>query len=104
LSLERSVDAVIHFYETHPINEYEILEKLGADGIDLATLTEEILKDYDQDHFGGLEAVDILAEKAGIGAATHVLDVCSGMGGAGPLPRPPARLPGHGAGHHQGPP
>jgi sarcosine/dimethylglycine N-methyltransferase len=81
LSLERSVDAVIHFYETHPINEYEILEKLGADGIDLATLTEEILKDYDQDHFGGLEAVDILAEKAGIGAATHVLDVCSGMGG-----------------------
>jgi sarcosine/dimethylglycine N-methyltransferase len=81
LSLERSVDAVIRFYETHPINEYEILEKLRADGIDLATLSEEVLKDYDQDHFGGLEAVDILAEKAGIGPATHVLDVCSGMGG-----------------------
>jgi sarcosine/dimethylglycine N-methyltransferase len=81
LNLEPSIDAVIHFYETHPINEYEILEKLRADGIDLATLTEEILKDYDQDHFGELEAVDILAEKAGIGAASHVLDVCSGMGG-----------------------
>jgi sarcosine/dimethylglycine N-methyltransferase len=81
LNLGSSIDEVIRFYETHPINEYEILEKLRADGIDPATLTEEILKDYDQDHFGGLEAVDILAEKAGIGAASHVLDVCSGMGG-----------------------
>jgi sarcosine/dimethylglycine N-methyltransferase len=73
--------SVIRFYETHPINEYEILEKLRADGIDLETLSEEVLKDYDQDHFGGLEAVDILAEKAGIDASTRVLDVCSGMGG-----------------------
>jgi sarcosine/dimethylglycine N-methyltransferase len=81
LNLEPSIDAVIHFYETHPINEYEILERLRADGIDLTTLSEEILKDYDQGHFGGLEAVDILAKKASIGAATHVLDVCSGMGG-----------------------
>jgi sarcosine/dimethylglycine N-methyltransferase len=72
---------VIHFYETHPINEYEILEKLRAGGVDLDALTEEILKDYDQDHFGGLEAVDVLAEKAGITSACHVLDVCSGMGG-----------------------
>jgi ubiquinone/menaquinone biosynthesis C-methylase UbiE len=78
---EPGIDAVIRFYETHPINEYEILEKLRAAGIGLETLTEEILKDYDQDHFGGLEAVDVLAEQAGISAATHVLDVCSGMGG-----------------------
>jgi sarcosine/dimethylglycine N-methyltransferase len=81
LSLEPNLDAVIRFYETHPINEYEILEKLRADGIELETLTEEILKDYDQDHFGGLGAVDVLAEKAGIDATTRVLDVCSGMGG-----------------------
>jgi sarcosine/dimethylglycine N-methyltransferase len=73
--------AVVHFYETHPINEYEILEKLRADGIDLGSLTEEVLKDYDQDHFGGLEAVEVLAGKAGIGSASRVLDVCSGMGG-----------------------
>jgi ubiquinone/menaquinone biosynthesis C-methylase UbiE len=81
LNLEPGIDAVVRFYETHPINEYEILEKLRADGVDLGSLTEEILKDYDQDHFGGLEAVDVLAEKAGIGSASHVLDVCSGMGG-----------------------
>jgi ubiquinone/menaquinone biosynthesis C-methylase UbiE len=72
---------VIRFYETHPINEYEILQKLRADGVELEALTEDVLQDYDQDHFGGLEAVDELAEKAGINAATHVLDVCSGMGG-----------------------
>jgi sarcosine/dimethylglycine N-methyltransferase len=81
LNLEPSIDAVIRFYETHPINEYEILERLRADGVDLEGLTEETLQNYDQDHFGGLEAVDALAVEAGIGAGTHVLDVCSGMGG-----------------------
>jgi sarcosine/dimethylglycine N-methyltransferase len=77
----KQLQSVVHFYETHPISEYEILEKLRADGIELEGLTEEILKDYDQDHFGGLEAVDVLAEKAGITSGTRVLDVCSGMGG-----------------------
>jgi sarcosine/dimethylglycine N-methyltransferase len=81
MSEQERLRSVIRFYETHPINEYEILEKLRADGIGLETLTEEILKDYDQDHFGGLEAVDILADKAGITSASQVLDVCSGMGG-----------------------
>jgi ubiquinone/menaquinone biosynthesis C-methylase UbiE len=81
LNLEPGIDAVIRFYDTHPINEYEILEKLRVDGIELEGLTEATLQNYDQDHFGGLEAVDALAAKAGIGAATHVLDVCSGMGG-----------------------
>jgi sarcosine/dimethylglycine N-methyltransferase len=77
----QQLQSVIRFYETHPINEFEILEKLRAEGIDLGALTEEILKDYDQDHFGGLEAVDALAEKVGITRGAHVLDVCSGMGG-----------------------
>jgi sarcosine/dimethylglycine N-methyltransferase len=81
MNQQEQLRSVIHFYDTHPINEYEILEKLRADDIELTTLTEEILKDYDQDHFGGLDAVDILAEKAEIGAASRVLDVCSGMGG-----------------------
>jgi sarcosine/dimethylglycine N-methyltransferase len=81
MNQQEQLRAVVRFYETHPINEYEILEKLGAAGIDLEMLTEETLKDFDQDHFGGLEAVDTLAEKAGITGASHVLDVCSGMGG-----------------------
>jgi sarcosine/dimethylglycine N-methyltransferase len=74
-------DRAVRFYDSHPINEQQILRDLARDGIALAGLTEATLQHYDQDHFGGLEAVDILAEKAGIDAASYVLDVCSGMGG-----------------------
>ena len=75
------IDSVVHFYETHPINEQQILHDLARDGVALDGLTEAGLQAYDQDHFGGLDAVDVLADKAGIGSASHVLDVCSGMGG-----------------------
>ena len=72
---------VIGFYDTHPINEDEILAKLAARGDDLNALTEDRLKDFDQDHYGGIEVVEALAARAGITTAHHVLDVCSGMGG-----------------------
>ena len=72
---------VIQFYDTHPINEDEILAKLAARGTNLDTLTEDELKDFDQDHYGGVQVVDVLAAKAGIRREHHVLDVCSGMGG-----------------------
>ncbi len=91
LTERTDIGSVIHFYETHPINEQQILHDLARDGIALDGLTEAVLQNYDQDHFGGLEAVDILAGKAGIGPDTHVLDVCSGMGG-------PARY----LAHHRG--
>lgn len=81
MSQQEELRSVIRFYETHPINEQQILHDLERDGIAPDGLTEEILKDYDQDHFGGLEAVDVLAENAGIDASSRVLDVCSGMGG-----------------------
>jgi SAM-dependent methyltransferase len=74
-------DLAARFYDSHPMNEGQILHDLARDGIALEGLTEDTLQNYDQDHFGGLEAVDILAAKAGIDAASHVLDVCSGMGG-----------------------
>lgn len=72
---------VVRFYNAHPINEEQILSALRARDIALNGLTEEILKDHDQDHFGGIEANDILAAKAGVAPHHHVLDVCSGMGG-----------------------
>jgi ubiquinone/menaquinone biosynthesis C-methylase UbiE len=72
---------VIRFYDNHPINEDEILAKLKARGDDPERITEDQLKDFDQDHYGGIEVVDTLAERAGIRAGQHVLDVCSGMGG-----------------------
>jgi ubiquinone/menaquinone biosynthesis C-methylase UbiE len=74
-------ELAVRFYESHPINETQILHDLARDGIALEGLTEATLQNYDQDHFGGLAAVDILAAKAGIDRSSHVLDVCSGMGG-----------------------
>jgi ubiquinone/menaquinone biosynthesis C-methylase UbiE len=74
-------DRAVRFYDSHPINEQQILHDLARDGVALDGLTEATLQRYDQDHFGGLEAVDILAAKAGIDETSHVLDVCSGMGG-----------------------
>jgi ubiquinone/menaquinone biosynthesis C-methylase UbiE len=74
-------DQAARFYEAHPINEQQILHDLARDGVALDGLTEDTLENYDQDHFGGLEAVDVLAAEAVIGRDSHVLDVCSGMGG-----------------------
>jgi len=73
--------AVIAFYDAHPINEEQILAALKTRGIPPESVTEDILQEHDQDHFGGIEANDILAAKAGIQRQHHVLDVCSGMGG-----------------------
>src|ERR1035438_10314419 len=36
---------------------------------------------HDQDHYGGLEANDALAERAGICKGTRVVDFCAGLGG-----------------------
>ncbi|HWQ39340.1 MAG TPA: methyltransferase domain-containing protein [Burkholderiales bacterium] len=76
-----SRDPVVAFYDAHPINEEQILNTLRGRGLSLEGLTEEVLKDHDQDHFGGIEANDVLAARAGIGPHHLVLDVCSGLGG-----------------------
>ncbi len=73
--------AVVAFYDAHPINEEQILAALESKAVALESLTEDVLQEHDQDHFGGVEANDILAAKAGIQRQHHVLDVCSGMGG-----------------------
>jgi len=72
---------VAGFYDEHPINEGEILSKLKDAGKDVNALVAEDLFAYDQDHYGGLEATDALAALLGLDASSHVLDVCSGMGG-----------------------
>src|SRR5689334_13837400 len=77
----QNIATVIAYYDAHPINEDQILHALETKGIARDELTEEILKDYDQDHFGGVDANDILIAKAGIDRDHRVLDVCSGMGG-----------------------
>lgn len=74
-------DLVSDFFDAHPINEQQILEKLAQDNIDISRLSENILQNYDQDHYGGVEANDVLARFADVDDTSHVLDVCSGMGG-----------------------
>lgn len=97
MTLDRHRDSVVGFYDTHPINEEEILAKLQARGVDVDRMTQDDLGDLDQDHYGGLAALEALAIAAGIvpagtadgegagGSANRpirrVLDVCSGMGG-----------------------
>lgn len=73
--------AMTHFYDTHPLNEASIREKMAIEGTADAPLTEASFQAYDQDHYGGVEAVETLARLAHIGEQTYVLDVCCGLGG-----------------------
>jgi ubiquinone/menaquinone biosynthesis C-methylase UbiE len=74
---------VIDFYDRHPISELQVLDAVrrrrGA--LTEVPLTADDLFEFDQDHYGGLAAVDTLARLAGIEARTRVLDVCAGLGG-----------------------
>ena len=79
---------VVDFYDRHPINETQVLEALRRGGRDLRALVPEDLCEWDQDHYGGLAAVEALARRAEIGRASVVLDVCAGLGG-------PARFLAH---------
>ena len=69
------------FYNTHPISESQVLDKLAQTGADTSILTVELLQHHDQDHFGGLAATDALAHHGKINELTHVLDLCCGLGG-----------------------
>jgi len=81
--------AVVDFYDRHPINEAQVLEsaralRLRAGG----PLQPEDLWAWDQDHYGGLGAVETLARRAAITPGMTVLDICAGLGG-------PARFLAH---------
>lgn len=73
---------ILDFYDRHPINEQQVLAAVArrrggaADG-----LAPDDLYDFDQDHYGGLAAIEALARRAAIGPGSRVLDVCAGLGG-----------------------
>src|ERR1700675_4485931 len=77
--MDRHVPSVVDFYSRHPISEGQILDALRRQGKDLERLQPEDLYGLDQDHYGGLEAVEALARRARIDAASSVLDVCAGL-------------------------
>ena len=79
--MSRPAPPVVDFYSRHPISEGQIIDALRRRGKDLGRLAPEDLYDFDQDHYGGLEAVEALRRRAGIDAASRVLDVCAGLAG-----------------------
>src|SRR5437667_396851 len=78
--LQGTPGRVREYYDEHPISEARVLEALAAQGFG-GPLTAEALFEFDQDHYGGLAAVDALAGRAGVGASSRVLDLCAGLGG-----------------------
>ena len=79
--IDARANAVERFYDFHPINARQILEAVAARGIAPDAITEEVLQQHDQDHYGGTAATDRLIVEAAVRAEDLVLDVCSGMGG-----------------------
>ena len=71
----------IFFYSRHPITAEIILSKLRASRGNLDGLRPDDLYPHDQDHYGGLEANDLLAAATGIGEGARVADFCAGLGG-----------------------
>jgi ubiquinone/menaquinone biosynthesis C-methylase UbiE len=79
--MDRHAPSVVEFYNRHPISEDQVVDALRRQGKDLERLQPEDLYELDQDHYGGLEAVEALARRARIDAASRVLDVCAGLAG-----------------------
>src|SRR3954469_5812360 len=79
--IDGRVNTVERFYDFHPINARQILDAVAARGIAPDAITEEVLQQHDQDHYGGTAATDRLIEEAAVRAEDVVLDVCSRMGG-----------------------
>jgi sarcosine/dimethylglycine N-methyltransferase len=79
--MHQVVPAAVLFYRQHPISEEQVLDALRRQGKDLGRLSPQDLYHWDQDHYGGLAAVETLTRRAGISAESHVLDVCAGLAG-----------------------
>lgn len=79
--MDAEIHSAIDFYERHPISLDIILAKLNASRGHLDDIEPVELFAHDQDHYGGLDANDALAERAGIAKGTRVVDFCAGLGG-----------------------
>ncbi len=76
-----TIRTAVDFYERHPISAQIILAKLEAARGNLDDVKPEELYSHDQDHYGGLEANDALAEAAQLKPGLRVADFCAGLGG-----------------------
>jgi ubiquinone/menaquinone biosynthesis C-methylase UbiE len=69
------------YYDDHPISEAHVWAAVRARGVIEARMTADDLFEFDQDHYGGLAAVDTLAARAALGPGMRVLDLCAGLAG-----------------------
>src|SRR5213593_4267834 len=68
--MHQVVPAAVLFYRQHPISEEQVLDALRRQGKDLGKLSPQDLYHWDQDHYGGLAAVEALTRRAGISYET----------------------------------
>jgi SAM-dependent methyltransferase len=78
--LQGTPGRVREYYDEHPISEARVLAAAAGQGV-TGPVTADDLFEFDQDHYGGLAAVDTLARRAGVGPSSRVLDLCAGLGG-----------------------
>jgi SAM-dependent methyltransferase len=77
-----------NLYRTHPLRKQSILKRILDHKGTLSRITEMDLAEdtfteiTDQNHIGGAKFVRDLAQKAGVGPATDVLDLGCGLGGS----------------------
>jgi sarcosine/dimethylglycine N-methyltransferase len=76
----KNKDHVLAFYSRHPISRDQILASATAQRGHHALAPEDLFP-FDQDHYGGLPMVDVLAERGNIGVGCHVADFCAGLAG-----------------------
>ena len=79
--MNTEIHSAIDYYERHPISFEIIVAKLNASRGNLDNIAPEELFAHDQDHYGGLDANDVLAERTGIGKGSRIVDFCAGLGG-----------------------
>src|SRR5207248_4502198 len=79
-ALQPAAMRILDFYDRHPISESQVLDAVRRARGD-ETLTVDDLYPFDQDHYGGLGAVDALARRAGLTPACRVLGIGAGLGG-----------------------
>src|ERR1700688_1448998 len=83
MGISMSIESNVESYYTRGRLEDSILQALTRAGKDLASLTHEDLAALDEFHAGGREATQELAAQMELRPGLHLLDVGSGIGGAG---------------------
>ena len=79
--MKNEIQRTTEMYSLHPINYDQIIKSLDNTGKDLNSLIQDDLSEFDQDHYDGSHAVDLLIEKLKLNSSDSIADLCCGLGG-----------------------